>query len=117
MKARDFAPLLVFALAAALLSGCASALTRQASPESWPVVQGYATTNDTETVAVIRAAQVLNRQLNPTPTAPLVDALLGAGIAIASAVGGFLTRHAQQKHVDAAWDEALQIPPPPKKSD
>lgn len=97
---RGLGALAVFIVGACLLVGCASAFRTHAATDDFPVQWGAATTNDTQAVAWLLAARALNRAANPTPTAPVVDTILGAGVLLAGAVGGYLTRHHAQKGVD-----------------
>ena len=55
---------------------------------------GAATTNDPTAVAYIELARQLNKQLNPTPTEPLIDTTLGGVALLVSAGIGFWARHA-----------------------
>ena len=86
-------------------SGCSGLLTRTASPTSIPVTSGIATTNQLAVVADLNEARSLNAALNPTPSAPLVDAGLGALAALLTALSGWYVRHTtavRQQTIDAA---------------
>jgi len=77
----------------ALLVGCSSPFTGGSKPSSPPVLFNAASTNDPPAQAWLELARQVNTQVNPTPTRQPIDTILGAGIAIAAALGGWFARH------------------------
>jgi len=87
---------IIGAAVAFTLTGCGSLLTKQASPTSLPVQSGLATTNDLQSVAIIREVQAANAAFNPTPSEPIVNAALGALATLISLGSGWWLRHQTQ---------------------
>lgn len=83
------ATLVTVAALVTLTCGCESLITKQEPATDLPAQLGLATTNDTQLVAYLRAAQTANAAVNPTPTEPLVNQLLGTLILLAGAAAGF----------------------------
>lgn len=74
-------------------AGCTSLFQKKAPEQSLPVLSGAASTNDTQAVAWLRYALELNHNAPATAAQPIIDATLGAGIAIASGISGWMARH------------------------
>lgn len=95
MKAHLRLPFALLIVVAAIVGGCSfdKAMTQHAAPDSVAVTTGAATTNDVEAVAYAKLVRAINANANPTPTREPLDAVLGAGVAVASALAGWYARH------------------------
>ena len=94
--------------------GCRSMLTTMATPASVPVQLGVATTNDPVAVAYLKAAQLANQNLNPTPTEQPINMLLTAAISFLSLASGWLIHKsgvAVGNANAATTDTTVNVPP------
>lgn len=106
MKTKFALTMLVFSVAVG--AGCRQMLLEKAAVTSPPVSAGAATTNDPNAVAWLNFARTINARGNPTPTQPLVDAILyGITSLVSVAAGWYARNHTAKGEVSVA----LRVPP------
>jgi hypothetical protein len=97
------------AVAVALtVTACGTLFTQKPTSASLIVTSGLGTTNDSNAVNYLGAAQKLNASLNVTPTEPLINnILIGLG-ALAAAFGGWYARNHSAATTTASATAASQ---------
>lgn len=92
----------IVVVCAALLMGvgCAAMFDGKAGERSLPVQMGAAQATDAPVAAWLELARVANKTVNPTSTEQPVDMVIGGLLAVAAAVGGWVSRHQVQKVID-----------------
>ena len=75
--------------AGACSAGCAHLLGTNATPQSFTVQSGIATTNDANLVAYLKEARAVNALVTPQPASSLADTGLGALIALATSLATY----------------------------
>lgn len=88
---------LVFGLIGA---GCGTLFEKHPAADSIPAQFNQANTNLNNAAAWLTVLQDVNKVANVTPTSAPVDVALGALIGIASALGGYITRHKTKTSLD-----------------
>ncbi len=73
--------------------GCGTLLGNKPTAKSFVAEINPAYTNDVNLVAYMKVAKDLNDAIDGTPVSPLVNALLGAGVAISTCAAGWFARH------------------------